>query len=113
MAATLLAGAAQVEGAPREAELCVLLQPCRPPAAFSRGPFVAEPDIRVVDLKSLRKICTRGLHLGRDERAFGCAAFQRGRCVVHLPREIQTLSPALFRIIKEHELAHCRGWVHN
>jgi hypothetical protein len=31
---------------------------------------------------------------------------------VHVPADLQSQLPDLYRLIVAHELGHCRGWVH-
>ncbi len=110
-------------------QLCQILQPCLPPAQYARGPYVAKPVIRQVSLKQLQGICGGGYaaFLGSKARpesvqaavdaggnfgALGCAQLNASDCLVHVPGDLQAVLPELYRLVLAHELAHCRGWVH-
>jgi hypothetical protein len=32
--------------------------------------------------------------------------------VVHVPGDLKVAVPELYEVVVQHELAHCRGWVH-
>lgn len=110
-------------------ELCQLLQPCLPPARYASGPYLAKPVIRRVTLRQVQSICggadaTRQGHQyrsdskqtavssGGDLGTLGCALIEGADCIVHVPIDLKSVLPELYRIVLVHELAHCRGWVH-
>lgn len=109
LAALVLLGAAAPANA--SSDLCELLQPCRAPAQYASGAFVAKPVVREVGMEVVRSRCN-DTHVAAGEGALGCASFESGACVVLVPKDVKAISPELFRLIVEHELAHCRGWVH-
>jgi hypothetical protein len=92
-------------------DLCELLQPCRAPAKYASGTFLAKPDVREVGMDVVRARCN-DVHVAAGEGALGCASFEGDRRVVIVPAAVKKISPGLFRLLVEHELAHCRGWVH-
>jgi hypothetical protein len=97
------------------AELCQVLQPCEPPAEFSKGAFLARPIIRQVSLHEIQTICGGGgdqAAAGFPYGIFGCAQVRADSCVVHVPRELKLEVPELYALVLAHELGHCRGWVH-
>ena len=40
----------------------------------------------------------------------GCATFQGGKCIVHVPGDLKTVLPDVYDVVLRHELGHCRGW---
>lgn len=125
IAATVGADAQKTRrAAPSIAELCELLSPCLPPAAFASGPFLGRPVVRHVGMSQLSTICNGGgygAHNGdlNSIHAFtsggetlGCAQLAGNECVIHLPLDLHTKLPALYRLVRNHELGHCRGWTH-
>lgn len=115
------------------ATLCEILQPCQPPAQYASGAYLAKPVVRNVTLRELQGICGGGYaaFLGdkmkrrevslqaamasgqaADFGILGCAALDTASCVVHVPSDVKTALPDLYRLVLSHELAHCRGWVH-
>jgi hypothetical protein len=132
---TGMASAAGAHASFTTAELCQILQPCQPPARFASGPFVVPPVIEKVTLRQVQSICGGGpSSASRDKQGdlgpetvqaalasaassfhseiMGCAQLQATRCVVHVPADLQSQLPDLYRLIVAHELGHCRGWVH-
>jgi hypothetical protein len=96
-----------------EETVCAVLQPCAVPASFSSGPFLAPPEVRDVPLARIQRICSGGLHAAAGGNSLlGCAQLAGGKCVVHVPSDIKRAVPTLYRMILQHELAHCRGWRH-
>ncbi len=96
-----------------EETICAVLQPCTVPASFSSGPFLAPPEVRDVPLARIQRICSGGMHASAGGNSLlGCAQLAGGRCVVHVPADIKRAVPVLYRMILQHELAHCRGWRH-
>ena len=99
-------------------ELCKILEPCEPPVQYASGPFLAPPVIRDVPLQEIQADCGGGYRafLGDGARnvpgIMGCAQFADGLCIVHLPSDIKAAVPELYDVVRRHELAHCRGWVH-
>jgi hypothetical protein len=104
-------------------QLCQILQPCEVPQRFASGPFREKPVVRKVSLRDIQTICggRRPFPGNRDRAAaadadvpglLGCAQFVGGACVVHVPGDLEAAVPELYRLIVDHELAHCRGWVH-
>lgn len=109
----LATGAAHADSNSDSKGLCALLQPCKAPAEYSAGPFVKKPEIHLVPTKSISEACGVGsAQVHGHGGALGCASLNTQTCTVYLPKEIQALSPELFALIKNHELAHCRGWDH-
>jgi hypothetical protein len=117
--AALLASAlpAAAHAAPRysEATLCKILVPCEPPAQYAAGPYLAPPIIRQVTLARIQTVCRNAgdASSGDLPGIMGCAAFEAGACVVHVPSDLKSTIPELYSVILRHELAHCRGWVHS
>jgi hypothetical protein len=101
-----------------EAGLCAIMQPCVTPAQYRSGPFLAEPVVREVTLRQVQVACGVGsAHAFRAASGFpfsvfGCSKLQGSHCIVHVPKDVKPISATLYREILEHELAHCRGWVH-
>ncbi len=122
------AGMARAESYTTE-QLCQVLQPCLPPAQYASGPFIAKPVVRQVTLRQLQSACGGGyaallgdkyrpesiqavVSSGANFGALGCAQLTSGECVVHVPSDLKAVLPGLYRLVLNHELAHCRGWVH-
>jgi hypothetical protein len=110
-----------------KAQLCVVLQPCEPPAQFASGSFVEKPVIRKITLREIQVVCGAGYRPFLGDRGveaavaaadagapsiMGCAQFVGSACVVHVPKDVEAAVPQLYALILAHELAHCRGWVH-
>lgn len=122
MAATTDSDAQKLRKAVSIAELCELLLPCQPPAAYATGPYLGKPVIRHVGMTQLTSICNGGYAADGSKRVIhaftsgsetlGCAELAGGNCLVHLPLDLQAKLPALYRLVREHELGHCRGWTH-
>lgn len=112
-------------------ELCKVLLPCRPPARFATGMFLEPPQIERMQLNRLQYECTQGERIvakpgmpgfakiqhalglyGGQETIMGCALLTSDSCIVHVPSDIEVRIPMLYRLILDHELGHCRGWVH-
>ena len=101
-----------------------------PPAQYASGPFRAKPVIRHLPLKQVKNVCGSGYArflkpraparnetvqaagMANADFALGCARLTASECIVHLPSDVRTALPALYRVLLAHELAHCRGWVH-
>jgi hypothetical protein len=126
VAGVLLASAAHAATFSK-VQLCQVLQPCEPPAKFASGPFLETPVIRKVSLREVQTACggryrpflgDRGVATATANAdsgfpgIMGCAQFVGSACVVHVPRDIEAAVPELYALILAHELAHCRGWVH-
>ena len=111
------------------AQLCQILQPCLPPAQYASGPYVAKPTVRQLSLKQIQGVCggyarflgktpqgpetvQAAVDAGGNFGTLGCAQLNAGGCVVHVPSDLQAVLPELYRLVLAHELAHCRGWVH-
>ena len=98
-------------------ELCKILEPCEAPAQYASGPFLAPPVIHDVPLEEIQVVCGNGYRAFLGDRAsvpgiMGCAQFADGLCIVHLPSDVKAAVPELYDVVRRHELAHCRGWVH-
>jgi len=97
-------------------EICKILVPCLPPAKYDHGPFVEPPLIVDVTLSQIQSICSNGnegvVEEGSLPSIMGCAEFEDGKCVVHVPADIETTIPDLYNVVLRHELGHCRGWTH-
>ncbi len=94
-------------------QLCMVLQPCEPPAKFASGPFLAKPVIREVSLRDIQRICGAGsAHAAANGDIMGCARLEPTECIVHVPKDVKAAVPELYDVVLRHELAHCRGWVH-
>jgi hypothetical protein len=95
-------------------EFCAATRYCRIPARFLSGPFLAKPLLREVPLREIQKRCSDHavIPFGVASPVVGCARFQSENCVVYLPKEVRAISQEMFDMVVEHELAHCRGWVH-
>lgn len=92
-------------------DLCMLLQPCKAPARYASGAYIAKPEVREVSMQTVSQYCN-DTHVAAGAGALGCATIEGGTCLVLVPKEVRAISPQLFKLIVEHELAHCRGWVH-
>jgi hypothetical protein len=119
----LLAGTSVESASYSTAELCKVLQPCVAPAKYAAGPYLAKPIIRVVSLREVQSACGGPFALNRKGAAtihavmsgdgtLGCASIANNNCVVHVPGDLKSVLPDLYRLVLAHELAHCRGWVH-
>jgi hypothetical protein len=95
-------------------EFCAATQYCRIPARYRSGPFLAKPLLREVSLREIQKRCSGHtvVPFGVANPVVGCARLQGEDCVVYLPKEVRAISEEMFAMVVEHELAHCRGWVH-
>jgi hypothetical protein len=97
-------------------EICEILVPCLPPARYDHGPFVEPPLILDVTLRQIQSICSNGdegpAPEGTLPSIMGCAEFEDGKCVVHVPSDIEASIPDLYKVVLRHELGHCRGWTH-
>jgi hypothetical protein len=117
LATTVLATAAHAAPQYSRAELCRILTPCDPPRQYASRPFVAPVIIREVTFREIQALCGNGYaaffgaHRGPD--IMGCAELGSEVCIVHLPRDVKTAVPELFEMVRRHELAHCRGWIHD
>jgi hypothetical protein len=107
--ASLAGGVAHAEFA--HDTICQILQPCDPPAQYSSGPFLAQPVIMDMDQHEMALTCNGSAH-GAAGGALGCATFKQGYCIVTMSRDIKETLPELYQVILQHELGHCRGWVH-
>jgi hypothetical protein len=98
----------------KKRDFCAATQYCRIPAQFQRGPFLAKPLLREVSLREIQKRCSGHsmVPFGVANPVVGCARLQSENCVVYLPKEVRAISEEMFAMVLEHELAHCRGWVH-
>jgi hypothetical protein len=133
LASLLPAAAPAAQGRFSSQTLCEILQPCRPPPAYASGAFLAKPVIHHVTLRQLQSICGGGYAAFLGDKAnnrpvslqaamasgqaadfgiLGCAALDTTACVVHLPGDVKATLPELYGLVLAHELAHCRGWVH-
>lgn len=97
-------------------EFCAVMQYCRIPVRYRKGPFLAKPVIREVSLDEVRRGCNAGTEVSRKgilgDYILGCARVVGANCVIYIPSEVRTVSEEIFAMALEHELAHCRGWVH-
>lgn len=97
-------------------EFCSVMQYCRIPLRYRKGPFLAKPVIREVSVSEVRKGCStnaEGASKGiLDDYVLGCARIVDEECVIYVPTEARMISDEIFDMVIEHELAHCRGWVH-
>ena len=112
-------------------ELCAVLLPCLPPTRYTRGPFVEPPTIERVSLATIQQACSTGENIvlspsgkatprvqqalgnfGGGLSIMGCALITNTSCIVHVPSDVEKVIPRLYDIVVEHELGHCRGWVH-
>jgi hypothetical protein len=97
-------------------EFCAVMQYCRIPARYRNGPFLAKPVIREVSLVEVKRGCSAGGDVASkgilSEYILGCARIVGANCVIYVPKEVRTISSEIFDMVLEHELAHCRGWVH-
>lgn len=83
-----------------------------PPAIYRE----IKPPKPIVELQAnhqhLQAIC-RWLGAETSKRLLGCAQIQpSGVCIVILPRVDLLISYDDQQKIREHEYAHCKGWVH-
>jgi hypothetical protein len=96
-----------------DAELCALLEPCKAPAAFTNKPYLAKPVIKEVSMSEVRLACINpDVAVSHAQNPLGCTSFEGNSCVITIPAELKNVSGQLYRLVLEHELAHCRGWVH-
>ena len=117
--------------AARAGVLCAVLLPCLPPTRYTRGPFVEPPTIERVSLATIQQACSTGENIvlsptskktpriqqalgnfGGGLSIMGCALITNTSCIVHVPSDVEKVIPRLYDIVVEHELGHCRGWVH-
>jgi hypothetical protein len=97
-------------------QICKILEPCLPPAKYDSGSFVEPPVIVPVTLTQIQSICSNdidGISPGSGfPSIMGCATFEGGKCVVHVPADVSATIPDLYNVVLRHELGHCRGWTH-
>ena len=92
-------------------DYCDILQPCNIPVKFTQGQYRATPVIKEIPYRALQVRCGTS-HYAAGNGALGCTIFNANECHVYLPAEFKKKLPDLFVLIREHELAHCRGWRH-
>lgn len=97
-------------------DFCAVMQYCRIPARFRKGPFLAKPIVHEVSLPEIRENCTTGGETAKpgilSDYVLACARMLGDNCVVYVPSEVRSISQDIFDMVLEHELAHCRGWQH-
>jgi len=97
-------------------EFCAVMQYCRIPARYRKGGFLAKPVIREVSLSEVREGCSTTTEVSRKgilaDYILGCARIVGANCFIYVPKDVRTISDEIFEMVLEHELAHCRGWVH-
>jgi hypothetical protein len=62
-------------------------------------------------MQQVQAICAGEVQAaGSPPSVMGCAQLANGACVVHISSK--SISQDLYDLVLEHELGHCRGWVH-
>lgn len=92
--------------------LCKVVYPCVPPARYRSGAFLAPPKVVSVSMAQIQRICANEtMAMGEVPTVMGCAELTGTQCIVHVSDSLKQID-GLYDVVLQHELGHCRGWVH-